>query len=142
MSSAQRFLLAGVATLAAFSGSTTVRAAESSPVVAALDTVAPMSIARLSHDLSTPLPSLRRNPFGSAPVAAGALAERRGGSQVFNDNQLKGVVADNQATNVSTGMNVVSEGSFAGSAGIPTLIQNSGNNVLIQNATIVNVQVK
>ena len=70
------------------------------------------------------------------------LANRRGGDRVFNDSRLKGVVADNKASNLTTGMNVISEGAFAGSTGMPTVIQNSGNNVLIQNATIVNVQVK
>ena len=38
--------------------------------------------------------------------------------------------------------NTVSSGAFAGTAGLPMVIQNSGNNVLIQNATIVNVQIK
>ena len=84
----------------------------------------------------------RRNPFGSKPMTAAVLATKRGGDRVFNDAQLKGVVSDNQATNVVTGMNVISDGAFAGSAGLSTVIQNSGNNVLIQNATIINVQLK
>lgn len=85
---------------------------------------------------------VRRNPFGSSAVTGTALAARRGGDRVFNDNKLKGVVADNKASNLTTGMNVISEGAFTGSSGLPTVIQNSGNNVLIQNSTIVNVQVK
>jgi hypothetical protein len=85
---------------------------------------------------------MRRNPFGSKPVAGVSLATRRGGDRVVNDNQLKGVVADNKASNLTTGMNVISEGAFTGSSGMSTVIQNSGNNVLIQNSTIVNVQVK
>jgi hypothetical protein len=84
----------------------------------------------------------RQNPFDRRPVATGQLAMRRGGDGVFNQNKLKGVVADNSASNLTTGMNVISEGAFAGSSGLPTVIQNSGNNVLIQNSTIVNVQVK
>jgi hypothetical protein len=86
--------------------------------------------------------STRHHPFGSKPMPAAALATKRGGDRVFNDAQLKGVVSDNQVTNASTGMNVISDGAFAGSAGLSTVIQNSGNNVLIQNATIVNVQLK
>ena len=86
--------------------------------------------------------STRRSPFGSRPVAASALAARRGGDRVYNDAQLRGVVADNQASNLTTGMNAISEGAFSGSSGISTVIQNSGNNVLIQNSTIVNVQLK
>ena len=84
----------------------------------------------------------RQSPFSSKPVPSATLASRRGGDSVFNDNKLKGVVADNKASNLTTGMNVISEGAFAGSSGLPTVIQNSGNNVLIQNSTIVNVQVK
>lgn len=49
---------------------------------------------------------------------------------------------DNQAYNLTTGGNLISEGAFAGSSGFATVIQNSGNNVLIQNSTIVNVQFK
>ena len=85
---------------------------------------------------------VRRNPFGSKPMSTDALASRRGGDGVFNENQLKGLVADNRASNLTTGTNVISDGAFSGSVGLPMIIQNSGNNVLIQNATIVNVQLK
>jgi hypothetical protein len=54
--------------------------------------------------------------------------------------KLSGTVTDNSAVNVVTGNNVINGGSFANSSGLPTVIQNSGSNVLIQNATIVNVQ--
>jgi len=76
------------------------------------------------------------------PVDLKTLASRRGGADVLNDMQLKGVVSDNRAVNVTTGNNVISDGAFAGTAGLPMVVQNTGNNVLIQNATIVNVQVK
>lgn len=85
---------------------------------------------------------VRRHPFGSKPVAGEALAARRGGDSVINDTRLKGVVADNYAGNLTTGMNVISDGAFAGSSGLSTVIQNSGNNVLIQNSTTVNLQLK
>jgi hypothetical protein len=55
---------------------------------------------------------------------------------------LKGVVADNRASNLTTGNNVIAEGSFSGMVGLPLVVQNSGNGVLIQNATIINLQVK
>lgn len=70
------------------------------------------------------------------------LDVQRGGTAVVNDMKLDGVVSDNQAYNLSTGGNSISDGAFAGSSGLPMVIQNSGNNVLIQNATIVNVQVQ
>jgi hypothetical protein len=84
----------------------------------------------------------RRGPFNSLPVSTAALASQRGGDGSSNDTQLKGAVSNNQATNVVTGNNTISDGAFAGAAGISTVIQNSGNNVLIQNATIVNLQLK
>ncbi|MGZ8258966.1 MAG: hypothetical protein ACXWUL_00260 [Caldimonas sp.] len=84
----------------------------------------------------------RATPLGVKAVDAKVLARRRGGSDVMNEMQLKGVVADNRAVNVTTGNNVITEGAFAGTSGLPLVVQNSGNNVLIQNATIINVQVK
>jgi hypothetical protein len=80
------------------------------------------------------------NGIGLA-LSATALDGLRGGSElVFNDMQLNGTVADTRATQVITGNNTITEGSFANASGLPTVIQNSGANVLIQNATIVNVQ--
>ena len=82
------------------------------------------------------------NPFGSRPVSSATLNAKRGGERVFNDAELKGVVSNNVASHLTTGMNVISEGAFSGSSGLPLVVQNSGNNVLIQNSTIVNVQLK
>lgn len=84
----------------------------------------------------------RPNPLGIKPVANKVLAARRGRADVVNDMLLKGVVADNRASNLTTGNNVIAEGSFTGMVGLPLVVQNSGNGVLIQNATIINVQVK
>lgn len=69
-----------------------------------------------------------------------ALSANRGGTSV-NDMKLRGVVADNQAINVSTGGNLISDGALSNAVGVPMVIQNTGNNVLIQNATILNVHV-
>ncbi len=84
------------------------------------------------------------SPFGASikPVDLRVLERGRGGADVINDSRLKGVVSNNQAVNVTTGGNIITEGAFAGTTGLPLVVQNSGNNVLIQNATIVNVQVK
>jgi len=40
---------------------------------------------------------------------------------------------------VNTGSNLIGSGAFNGMAGIGTVIQNTGNNVLIQDSTIMNV---
>lgn len=86
------------------------------------------------------------SPFSSAAAVSGeTLDAYRGGAEVINvknSNQLDGVVSDNQAYNLNTGSNLVTDGSFAGANGFATVVQNTGNNVLIQNSTIVNVQLK
>lgn len=81
--------------------------------------------------------------FGSAAVVSESLDDFRGGADlVLNDIKSDGMVRDNQASNLTTGNNWITEGSFTGAAGFPTVVQNSGNNVLIQNATIINLQVQ
>ena len=74
------------------------------------------------------------------PVADGRLAAFRGGTDVRNDARTIGDVAGNNASHVVTGMNVLQEGAFAHASGITTVVQNSGANVLIQNAMVVDVQ--
>ena len=83
--------------------------------------------------------------FGIAAVDSQDLALSRGGAELditLNDVKTNGAVSNNQASNLTTGSNFVNDGSFAGAAGFSTVVQNSGNNVLIQNATVINVQVK
>lgn len=71
------------------------------------------------------------------------LGDFRGGTEIVsNDMELSGTVAGNSARNVNTGMNTISGGAFTNSSGLPIVIQNTGANVLIQNATIINVQMK
>ncbi len=93
---------------------------------------------------TTPAAVPETTPFGDAAIASEALDAFRGGAEISveNDSFLSGVVGGNQAYNLTTGSNLVTEGSFAGASGLSTVIQNSGNNVLIQNSTIVNLQVK
>jgi len=68
------------------------------------------------------------------------LATLSGGTEVSEKMTLNGTVSNNSADHVVTGANAISSNSFSGAAGLPMVIQNTGNNVLIQNATIVNVQ--
>jgi len=106
--------------------------------------------AALAPGLAAASPSLGALPLG--PLLAGAqakpapeekLAQMRGGSDApWSDMKLAGSVANNSAVNVATGNNIVTDGAFSNASGLPMVIQNSGANVLIQNATIVNVQIK
>jgi hypothetical protein len=77
--------------------------------------------------------------FGVA-MTADQLDDQRGGDALVGQNYLTGDVANNTASRVETGSNTISEGSFSGSNGLPTVIQNTGANVLIQNATVLNVR--
>lgn len=86
------------------------------------------------------LPGIARLTFGAA-VESTVLGTLRGGADTtVNDMRLHGTTAANTAQNVATGSNAVSGGSFANLSGIPIVIQNTGANVLIQNAVILNLQ--
>lgn len=58
---------------------------------------------------------------------------------LFNDNHQQAGINDNQLASGVTGINMLGAGVFSGSNGISTIIQNSGNQVLIQQTTQVNV---
>ncbi|MFC5428968.1 hypothetical protein ACFPTO_09175 [Paraburkholderia denitrificans] len=81
----------------------------------------------------------KQDAFGVA-MTTDQLDEHRGGDVLIGQNYLTGAVVNNSATRVETGSNTISEGSFASSSGLPTVIQNTGANVLIQNATVLNVR--
>ena len=79
--------------------------------------------------------------FGQA-VSVPSLDAMRGGESmtitvVDVDNQ--GQVDGNTAVGTVGGPNTLTGGAFGNAAGINTVIQNSGANVLIQNGTAVNV---
>lgn len=87
-------------------------------------------------------------PLGSANrVSASDLDTHRAKSMLevhkvtINDQELNGRVSNNTAINTNTGDNIVSTGAFTSSSGFISTVQNSGNNVLIQNSTIINVEI-
>jgi hypothetical protein len=94
------------------------------------------------NGVSGALPATAPTMFGSAAISSDALDVFRGGTEVLNISKNDGIVGNNQAYNLTTGNNVITEGSLAGASGFSTVIQNSGNNVLIQNSTNINLQVK
>ena len=107
----------------------TQQARTEAPPAQAQPTTAPVTAAEAS------VPGL------GAAAPAGQLEQSRGGdSAMAGTATLGGVVSGNSATNVVSGANAITAGSFAGAAGIPIVIQNSGANVLIQNATVINLQ--
>ena len=145
MFSTRRITLASVTALATLSWTHSVVAEEVSASSSGVSVVATPAAAPLSSISAQPVPTAvdtSRNPFGSKPLAADDLAARRGGDRMSNDIKLNGEVKDNYAKDLTTGSNQITAGAFAGSSGFSTTIQNSGNNVLIQNATILNIQMK
>ena len=80
----------------------------------------------------------------ATPISEDTLSEHRGGAldASVNVQSLTSTVAGNIAENTVSGANVIGEGAFVGSSGLPMIIQNSGNNVSIQNATVLNVTIK
>lgn len=82
-------------------------------------------------------------------ISLEAMEEARGGQLVEIEldlisatSDIDGFVAGNEALNTVTGNNYLTSGAFTDSSGISSVIQNTGNNVLIQNATVVNVTLK
>ncbi len=78
--------------------------------------------------------------LSAAVISDKELAGDRGGTAVDNTSNATGTVSGNVASQLTTGSNTISQGSFSNTSGIPIVIQNTGNNVLIQNSTILNLQ--
>ena len=78
--------------------------------------------------------------FANAVEDDGVLSANRGGADVhLSDMRAVGSVSDVDASDLLTGHNIITEGGLANANGMPMVIQNSGNGVLIQNAVIVNL---
>jgi len=95
----------------------------------------------------TPAPEPATTSAGwPAPAASARLAGQRGGADTLNSQSaqstLSATVSDNAARNVVTGNNVIDNGAFANMSGLPMVIQNTGANVLIQNSTVINLQMR
>jgi len=72
-----------------------------------------------------------------------ALDTQRGGQGiVVNKNDLNGNLYDNRAIDNITGSNYITESAFSHASGLPVSVQNTGNNVLIQNSFILNLEMK
>lgn len=102
-----------------------------------------MRIAILTIALALPLAAPGAEPEAlGEPVSQDMLDGLRGGDDEIVNNVIRvtGEVTDNTADHVVTGANNIQDGSFTNSSGITSVVQNTGANVLIQTATIVNVQ--
>ncbi len=80
------------------------------------------------------------------PLPVAQLESQRGGTDTgpvtINANMLNAKLFNNKATDNVTGNNTIAGGAFAGANGLPIVIQNSGNNVIIQSGTVLNLTMK
>lgn len=99
---------------------------------------APLPIARLAYvdQLACDCADLGQ------PAGRSSLTQLSGKADTTPSAALGGVVGANSASNVSTGGNLITNGAFSNMSGLPVVIQNSGANVLIQNATVINLQLR
>lgn len=80
------------------------------------------------------------------PIPVAQLDAQRGGTDTgpvtINANMLNAKLHNNAAIDNVTGDNTIAGGAFAGASGLPIVIQNSGNNVIIQSGTVLNLTMK
>ncbi|GAD80304.1 hypothetical protein [Vibrio ezurae] len=83
----------------------------------------------------------------SSAVTIDVMEQSRGQKHVELDvtnltSDINGALDGNVADNTVSGSNIMASGAFADSSGISSVIQNTGNNVLIQNSTVINLSIK
>jgi len=85
-------------------------------------------------------------PFTSVETASiDELENARGREGIditsINNLDIKATLTGNNANNNVTGANIIDTSSFTGASGMFSVIQNTGNNVIIQDSTVVNVTI-
>jgi len=81
------------------------------------------------------------------PLSADQLSDASGRQGIpmqwqINDTQQNGAVSDNLLSgHVVTGDNIISDHAFDNMNGVATVIQNTGNQVVIQDSTQINVMI-
>jgi len=84
--------------------------------------------------------------FSSAEIALpdeldNAIGREGVDMTTLNNMNVRATLSGNQANNTVNGYNIIDHGAFAQASGINSVIQNTGNNVVIQDATILNVTI-
>jgi hypothetical protein len=81
-----------------------------------------------------------------SPIPSDQLDVHRGGRDAgpltINANFLNAKLNNNAAIDNVTGDNSITGNAFAGASGLPIVFQNSGNNVIMQNGTVLNLTLK
>lgn len=79
-----------------------------------------------------------------SPVLLEVLDQERGMGgilDVTSNANLEAVLTGNSTSNSVTGNNTIDQGSFHQASGVFSIIQNTGNNVIIQDSTIITVTI-
>jgi len=107
-----------------------------------------VGLVQAAQTLDTPPELLEYSPLSDQDLG---VERARGAHDIINVDELNLQLNDikqnanldhNVIYSSNTGSNSLSGDAFAGSTGFATVIQNSGNNVIIQNATIVNLSLQ
>jgi hypothetical protein len=77
------------------------------------------------------------NPFGATAVSEQTMSQQRGGTEV---SQSAVATGDCDKCTVN-GTSTVSGSAFTHASGLFTVIQNTGANVILQNSTVVNINI-
>jgi hypothetical protein len=78
------------------------------------------------------------------PVGHETLEQRRAGESrlELNLQETNATLQGNKAVSTVSGANYITGGAFHAASGFPLAVQNTGNNVVIQNAFIINLDVQ
>jgi hypothetical protein len=84
-----------------------------------------------------------------APVLLEELDQSRGlggvvdlsNVDITNNSMLDAELTDNKVSDSVTGYNIIDQGSFNDASGVFSIIQNTGNNVIIQDSTIITITI-
>lgn len=78
--------------------------------------------------------------MGSVVLTDAELEDHRGGQQItLSDADLSAEMSGNTLIAGTNGANSIGAGALSGVSGIATVVQNTGNQVIIQSSTILNV---
>ena len=103
----------------------------------AADNGKPLSASLDTIDLGPALPAASMaQQTGRQGVAIDEL------NNTLNTSDPTGTVGSNSLSSTATGTNIVSNNAFGNTSGVATVIQNSGNQNVIQSSFILNLSVK
>ena len=113
-------------------------------IIAGLSLLVVSSLPAFAEDSKTKAAQIFNQTMPNATLALkrGGTDQHNSQTQILNTNTVNGTVNDVTVLNNITGDNNINGGAFTGAQGFPMVIQNSGNGVLIQNATILNVTIQ